>query len=202
MIFIFFAVFAWDLTPMMPPPHLRFASAKRSLYEPLIASTSLENSILSSFLIAVSASAVAVFLCTTAPRRALPLTMQYGTFICLHSAGSQITSSTGSTSCAMHTSCALPCSTRYVMWLIPNFTTTGFLASTSLPAASASACAVRRSFFCASSSGRYFMSILNRFVARFLSSVLLNWLIAGGTLRRFCSTRRARCRRTYLGHLT
>ena len=31
------------------------------------------------------------------------------------------------------------------MWLIPNFTTTGFLDSTSLPAASASACAVRRS---------------------------------------------------------
>ena len=32
-----------------------------------------------SFLMAVSASAVAVFLCTTAPSRALPFTMQYGT---------------------------------------------------------------------------------------------------------------------------
>ena len=31
MIFIFFAVLAWDLTPMMPPPHLRCDSANRSL---------------------------------------------------------------------------------------------------------------------------------------------------------------------------
>ena len=88
------------------------------------------------------------------------------------------------------------------MWLMPYLTTTGFLDSTSLPAASASACAVRRSFFWASSSGRYFISILKRFVARFLSRVLLNWFTAGGTLRRFWSTRRARWMRTYLGHLT
>jgi len=56
-------------------------------------------------------------------------------------------------------------------------------------------------FFWASSSGRYFMRILNRLVARFLSSVLENWLMAGGTFRRFWSTRRARCNRTYFGHL-
>lgn len=42
----------------------------------------------------------------------------------MHSAGSHTTSSTGSTSCAMATICALPFSTRVVMWLMPYLTTT------------------------------------------------------------------------------
>lgn len=54
----------------------RLRGAYRSLKFAFIDSTSLLNSSLSSFLMAVSASAVAVFWCTTAPRRALPLTMQ------------------------------------------------------------------------------------------------------------------------------
>ena len=57
-------------------------------------------------------------------------------------------------------------------------------------------------FFSSSSSGRYFRRILKRLVARFLSSVLVNWLMAGGTLRRFWRILRWRWMRTYLGHLT
>jgi hypothetical protein len=34
------------------------------------------------------------------------------------------------------------------------------------------------------------------------SARVTNWLSTGGTLRRMLSTRRWRCRRTYLGHLT
>jgi len=71
------------------------------------------------------------------------LTMTYGTFIFLHSAGSQTTSSMGSTSCAMMTSDAFPVSTRCVTWLSPNLTTSGFFLSASPPPARVSACAAR-----------------------------------------------------------
>lgn len=63
----------------------------RSLKLFRIDSVSLLNEVWSSFLTSVKARTVAVFLWTTCPSRALPLTMQYGTSIFRQRAGSQIT---------------------------------------------------------------------------------------------------------------
>jgi hypothetical protein len=57
------------------------------------------------------------------------------------------------------------CSMRYVTWLRPYFTTIGFFASTVFPSFSAWALFKSLSFLAALSSGRYFRSILNKFVA-------------------------------------
>mmetsp|Transcript_28216 Transcript_28216/g.89869 ORF Transcript_28216/g.89869 Transcript_28216/m.89869 type:complete len:225 (-) Transcript_28216:103-777(-) len=196
-------VFAWDLMPMMPPPHCLRCSSYLSLKLALTASITLARSWLSSFFTLVMQTAVAVFLCTSWPRRALDLTMQKGTSFLRQRAGSHTTSSTGSTSWAMHTSLALDCSMREVTWLMPYFTTSGLLdSSSSFPLVAFSACARRRSFLAALSSGRYFMRSLKSWPAVFLSRVWLNWLRAGGTLRRMLSTRRCLWMRTYLGHFT
>merc|ERR1719240_707360 len=154
-----------------------------SLYCCRMAVTSWLKSCRSSGRTDVSATAVAVFLWTSAPRRDLPLTMQYGMSILRHTAGSHSTSSIGSTSCAMQTSCAFLSSHSLVMWLMPYLTYSGF-------------------FLASASSGRYLCSSLKRLSERFLSSVLLNWLIDGGTFSLVYSTLRWRWMRTYLGHLT
>ena len=74
--------------------------------------------------------------------------------------------SIGSTSCAMTTSCAFFCSTRLVTWLIPNFNTTGFLPwVTSCPSLFFSAIDFKRSFLSTRVSGRYLCSNLKSWVA-------------------------------------
>mmetsp|Transcript_2195 Transcript_2195/g.6541 ORF Transcript_2195/g.6541 Transcript_2195/m.6541 type:complete len:215 (-) Transcript_2195:12-656(-) len=109
----------------------------------------------------------------------------------------------GSTSDAMHTILAFLFSTRYVTCLRPNFTTLGALvAGGSWPAALASARPLRRSALVALSSGWYFMSSLKHSAAWFLSRVVVNWLSAGGTLRRSLRIFFCLWSRTYRGHLT
>ena len=146
---------------------------------------------------------MAVFLPTIEPKRDLDLTMQYGMSTLRHTAGSQMTSSIGSTSCAMTTSCAFLSSQSLVMWLRPYLTYRGFfLASSPSPPALASAAAAMRSFFSCLPSGLYLCRSLKRFTERFLSSELENWLIEGGTLSRWYKILRCRWMRTYAGHLT
>mmetsp|Transcript_76027 Transcript_76027/g.123479 ORF Transcript_76027/g.123479 Transcript_76027/m.123479 type:complete len:220 (-) Transcript_76027:395-1054(-) len=90
-------------------------------------------------------------------------------------------------------------STRRAIWLMPHLT----LWSLDLAAAAPfSAVALRRSSFCSFDSGRYLLSILKMSVALFLSTVLVNCAIAGGTLRRVYKIRRWRCILTFLGILT
>merc|ERR1719198_600606 len=72
------AFLACDLTPMMPPPHVRSICFAFSLYCWRIDVTSWLNSWRSSGRTETSATAVAVFLCTRAPNLDLLLTMQYG----------------------------------------------------------------------------------------------------------------------------
>lgn len=54
-----------------------------------------------------------------------------------------------------------------------------------MPAALEAACCLRRSFFSLLLSGRYLDSSLKSSVAWFLSRVRLNWLMLGGTFRRW-----------------
>merc|ERR1719240_554423 len=163
-----------------------------SLYCCRMAVTSWLKSCRSSGRTDVSATAVAVFLWTSAPNRDLDLTTQYGMSILRHTAGSHSTSSIGSTSCAMQTSCAFLSSQSLVMWLMPYLTYSGFFALSSSPPALAPAIAAIRSFFAAASSGRYLWRSLKRLTDRFLSSVLVNWLIDGGTLSRWYKILRCR----------
>merc|ERR1719240_1928782 len=121
-----------DLTPMMPPPHLRCISAF-SLNCRLKLLASVSSVFWSSLPTDVIARHDAVFLCTNLPSRDLPFTMQYGMFFLRHSVGSQHTSSIGSTSCAMITSLALLSSTSWVTWFRPYLITAGALDSVSLP---------------------------------------------------------------------
>ena len=88
------------------------------------------------------------------------------------------------------------------MWLIPYLTTTGFFLSTLPPLLAASASFRSLSFLAALSSGLYFMASLNTDSATFLSTVLVNWLMLGGTFKRLHSTRLCLWSKTYLGHLT
>merc|ERR1719321_73387 len=141
------------------------------------------------------------FLCTSWPRRPLPLMMQYGTSFLRHRAGSQHTISIGSTSCAMTTSFAVLFSTNVVTWLRPYFRTTGFLLFTSPPAFFCSAASIKRAFLASRVSGVYFLQSLSTWAAWFLSMAQLNWLMAGGTLRRINMIFLALCSRTYFGHL-
>ena len=65
--------------------------SERSLKLDLMASCSLTKADWSALFTVVKQTAVAVFLWTTAPRRDLPLTMQYGMSILRHRVGSQTT---------------------------------------------------------------------------------------------------------------
>merc|ERR1719337_227282 len=150
----------------------------------------------------VNATADAVFWCTSVPRRALPLMMQYGTSFLRQSAGNQITISRGSTSCAITTSLACLLSMRDVTWLRPYLSMSGFLLSTWPPPSSAFAMARRRCFFASFVSGLYFFKRRRSWPAWFLSIAELNWLTAGGDLRRLSRMAFFRCSVTYLGHLT
>mmetsp|Transcript_16059 Transcript_16059/g.41632 ORF Transcript_16059/g.41632 Transcript_16059/m.41632 type:complete len:232 (-) Transcript_16059:44-739(-) len=191
------------LAPMMPPPHRRLSSLKRSLKLTRIDSLSLLKAAWSSLRISVKASAVAVFLFTTWPRRALDLTMQYGTPILRQRAGRKMTTSMGSTSWAITTSCAFFSSISHVMWLIPYLTVMGLgPLLTSCLAATALASSARRLRFWRRVSGVYLSRRRNSSVAVPLSAVLANCAMAGGTLSRFMSTAFCRCSRTYFGHLT
>merc|ERR1712072_549164 len=145
---------------------------------------------------------VAVFMPTTAPRRALLLTMQYGIFMLLHRLGSHTTTSIGSTSCAMITSFAFFSSTSDVTWLMPILTAIGFLAAALPPAATLSACPLMRSVLSVLVSGFRLFRRRKSWDAWRLSKVLENWLIAGGILMRLRSVILERWMRTYLGHLT
>mmetsp|Transcript_47236 Transcript_47236/g.156571 ORF Transcript_47236/g.156571 Transcript_47236/m.156571 type:complete len:244 (-) Transcript_47236:50-781(-) len=187
---------------MMPPPHVRSICLPFSLYCCRTAVTIVENSCRSSGRTPVSAMAVAFFWCTRAPIRALEGMMQYGMSILRQTAGSQMTSSIGSTSAAITTSCAFFCSQSLVMWWMPHLMKSGFFDSSASPFSTFSADACSRSFFSALDSGRYLCSSLKRLVWTFLSSLLVNWLIDGGTLSRWYSTLRCRWIRTYFGHRT
>mmetsp|Transcript_49245 Transcript_49245/g.139046 ORF Transcript_49245/g.139046 Transcript_49245/m.139046 type:complete len:264 (-) Transcript_49245:13-804(-) len=187
--------------PMMPPPHLLRCSAF-SLNSAWKFLARRSSSVWSSFLTVVSATHEANFLCTSFPRRDLPLMMQYGTSFLRQSAGSQTTSSMGSTSWAITTSLASLSSTRVVTWFKPNLTTCGFLVFTSWPSFFCCAVSISRFFFASLVSGTYLLSSLSTCAAWFLSMVLLNWLMEGGTLRRMSRIRFMRCRRMHFGHLT
>lgn len=84
----------------------------------------------------------------------------------------------------MITNFAFLLSTNVVTCLRPYFNTAGAaVAELSLPEALA-ALPSRRFALASSVSGAYLVNNLNSSAAWFLSRVLLNWLIAGGTLRR------------------
>merc|ERR1719247_3067007 len=119
--------------------------------------------------------------------------MQYGTSFLRQSAGSQITISSGSTSCAITTSLACLLSMRDVTWLSPYLSMSGFLLSTSAPPSCSFASFV---------SGLYFFNKRRSWPAVFLSIAELNWLTAGGDLRRLRRMAFFRWSVTYLGHLT
>ena len=78
----------------------------------------------------------------------------------------------------------------------------GTLASFSFSSAADAAAAVKRAFFSCFDSGRYLFNSLNNYVAVFLSRVCENWVMAGGTSRRWCRMSFCLWRRTYSGHLT
>merc|ERR1719440_1418080 len=61
---------------------------------------------------------------------------------------------------------------------------------------------MRRFFLASLVSGMYFLQRRSAALAWFLSIAILNWLIAGGTLRRQSMMRFIRWRRTYLGQRT
>mmetsp|Transcript_38716 Transcript_38716/g.121358 ORF Transcript_38716/g.121358 Transcript_38716/m.121358 type:complete len:210 (+) Transcript_38716:387-1016(+) len=119
------------------------------------------------------------------------------------SAGSQTTSSMGFTSEAMTTSLASLSSMSWVTCLRPNLSTgPGAGEVASWPAAFARASAARRSALAALVSGWYLVRRRMSSTAWFLSMVLANWAMAGGTFRRVMMTLRWRCRRMYFGHFT
>mmetsp|Transcript_99466 Transcript_99466/g.257074 ORF Transcript_99466/g.257074 Transcript_99466/m.257074 type:complete len:217 (+) Transcript_99466:124-774(+) len=189
-----------DLMPMMPPPQRRRVS-ELSLNCALKLEASVSRSFWSSLFTAVTATQAAAFLCTSWPRRPLPLMMQYGTSFLRHRAGSQATISMGSTSWGMTTSLAALFSIRVVTWFRPYFSTTGFLVFTSWPSFFCCAISIKRVFFSCLVSGWYFFSSFSSWPAWFLSMDMLNWLRAGGTFRRMSMIFFMRWRRTYFGHL-
>uniref|UniRef100_A0A2M4B0H8 Putative secreted protein n=1 Tax=Anopheles triannulatus TaxID=58253 RepID=A0A2M4B0H8_9DIPT len=86
---------------------------------------------------------------------------------------------------------------------MPWRTVFGFFAGgSSLPAALASAAAFRRCAFTIGFSGRYFSSSLSSCWAVGLSRACENWLIGGGTFRRFCRIAFWRWMRMYFGQRT
>merc|ERR1719382_1131858 len=128
--------------------------------------------------------------------------MQYGTSFFRQSAGSQQTISMGSTSCAMTTSFAALFSISVVTWFSPYLMTVGFFAFTSPPSFFACAISMSLAFLASLVSGWYFFRRRSRDTAWFLSIVELNWLIAGGILRRSSMIFFIRWSRTYFGHRT
>ena len=106
--------------PMTPPPHWRNAS-ELSLNWALHIDCSRWNCCTSPVRTPVRATHVAFFWFTVEPRKALELTMQYGTSILRQRAGSHTMSSRGSTSAAMTTNFAFFFSTRCVTWFRPNW---------------------------------------------------------------------------------
>ena len=126
------------------------------------------------------------FLCTTVPNLALPFTIAYGTPIFRHSAGRKITNSIGSTSLGISTNAAFLFSIKPTTWFSPYFTAYGFLLTSSFffPSLTAVASLSKRSFFSALVSGRYLLRSLKAWAAVLRSRWLVNWAMAGGTLRR------------------
>merc|ERR1719321_331809 len=163
---------------MIPPPQ-RLRDSAFSLNCALALFINVSSSCWSSLRTEVMATHEALFLCTSCPRRPLPLMMQYGTSFFLHKAGSQRTSSTGSTSCAMMTSFAALSSTRVVTWFKPYLSTCGFFVFTSSPAFFCCAISSTRCFLASLVSGWYFLQSLRTCAAWFLSIDMLNWLMAG-----------------------
>merc|ERR1719386_574504 len=78
----------------------------------------------------------------------------------------------------------------------------GFFDSTSLPDSWAFAMVKRRCFLASFVSGLYFFIRRRSWDAWFLSIATLNWLTAGGDLRRLRMMDFLRCSVTYFGHLT
>merc|ERR1712072_936096 len=116
-------------------PHLRMWSSYTLLKLASAKVMRLWRSLRFSGFTSVIARQVAVFLPTTAPRRALLFTMQYGTPRDLQRLGSHTMTSMGSTSCAMTTSFAFFSSIRVVTWLSPILTAVGFFAEALPPLA-------------------------------------------------------------------
>lgn len=130
----------------------------------------------------------------------------------------------------MTTNCAFFCSTREVTELMPNRSTGGLLVAASSPVfCRFSARSLRRAFFFCFVSGLYLSRRRNRLEAIqkklklkwyqytkkliniynaykrtpvWRSSVCVNWLMVGGTLRRLYKIACCRCNRMYFGHLT
>mmetsp|Transcript_4696 Transcript_4696/g.13554 ORF Transcript_4696/g.13554 Transcript_4696/m.13554 type:complete len:203 (-) Transcript_4696:217-825(-) len=186
---------------MMPPPHLRRLSGLL-LYFSMARSWRSLSWAESSLLTPVRARHEETFWWTRAPRRALSLTIMYGTSILRHSAGIHMTSSSGSTSQAIRTSSAFFSSIKVVTCFSPNLATLGTVPAVDWPPAALAAASLMRCFLAAGVSGRYLLKSVKTVMASFLDSVLVNWLTEGGTLRRWYSTARWRWMRTYFGHLT
>jgi len=103
----------------------------------------------------------------------------------------------------MTTRVAFLASTRAVMCLIPYFTVFGFAGGAALsPWALAWATAKSLAFLACLVSGLWLSKSLKRAWAVVLSTVLVNWLTAGGTFNLFWRTRFCLWRRMYFGHLT
>merc|ERR1719409_2140095 len=123
----------------------------------------------SSLWTSVRARQEAVFMWTSLPRLALPLTKQNGTFFFLQRAGRKQIISMGSTSWAITTSLALFSSTRVVTWLRPYLMWRGLAVLVLSPLAAASA--DNLAFFSARDSGLYLGRSLKSLLASFLSTV-------------------------------
>ena len=119
----------WLLAPLLNPP-ICLLSSLFSLKWVLKAVVKLLSSVSSSFLTSVKATTAAFFWWTNLPRSALPLTKQYGMFIFLQRAGSQMTNSIGSTLLAMTTSLAFLYYMSLVTWFKPNLRWNGLVFST------------------------------------------------------------------------
>ncbi len=119
----------WLLAPLLNPP-MALLSSLLSLKWVLKAVVRLFNSVSSSFLTSVKATTAAFFWWTKVPNSALPLTKQYGMFIFLQRAGSQITNSMGSTFAAITTSLAFLYYMSLVTWFKPNLRWNGLVFST------------------------------------------------------------------------
>ena len=129
--------------------------------------------------------------------------------IFLQRAGSQTTSSIGSTLDAITTSFAFLSSMSLVTWLRPNLRWKGFDFSTCFSAvnkkvlsAFALASATSLTFLVFLSSGLYFLRSLKRTLVWFLSRPLWNWAIIGGILILVSKILFCLWKAMYLGHLT
>merc|ERR1711964_161493 len=113
-----------DLTPLTPPPQC-LRTSWLLLKDAVARSHRDWRSFSSSLFTLVRQTAVAVFLCTNFPTRALDLTIMYGTSFLRQRAGKKHTISIGSTSWALITSLAFLFSTKSTTWLMPYLITFG-----------------------------------------------------------------------------